>query len=483
MNNVQQLNEQKIFKNSIKNKIYNILDIYPQEFSLLFKKEKKYTTTLGFIIGIISIIFFSFISIIQLKSIFSEQNYSLITNTLYSENAKVNLTNIPFFFSLLDFNLALSMNIDYMVKVVYLQNNISGMSEQEINITKCNYSELIKKYPSIISFDKKNILDFFYCLDTTKEIVIYGNTGNNEYSYLSFYFYKCLNSSDINTCTKYDNINNILLNTYLLFGYFKPNINNYNYSNPIYYSFQIDNFQFTTSIIKQYNYYFSRVEFESDDGLFLNNIKHYNVFNIESSSIDFLIPNDLNLMNVPLFGQVNFIAFDSINQIKRIYLKLPDVIANIHGIINISYIIINFILSFFTRKILRVDIVNTSLFDVNKKEIYSKSKKSLKFQNTIKKKNDNDNKSSSNNKFNFTQDNCKNYLKQINKINIFNNNKENKIQNERINLKFYQYFLPFFLQKKNKDIIFLKYYINKIKDCISIETIFNKLDLYNKKIT
>ena len=128
MNNVQQLNEQKIFKNSIKNKIYNILDIYPQEFSLLFKKEKKYTTTLGFIIGIISIIFFLFISILQLKSIFSEQNYSLITNTLYSENAKVNLTNIPFFFSLLDFNLALSMNIDYMVKVVYLQNNISGIS-------------------------------------------------------------------------------------------------------------------------------------------------------------------------------------------------------------------------------------------------------------------------------------------------------------------------------------------------------------------
>ena len=107
MNNVQQLNEQKIFKNSIKNKIYNILDIYPQEFSLLFKKEKKYTTTLGFIIGIISIIFFLFISILQLKSIFSEQNYSLITNTLYSENAKVNLTNIPFFFFIIGFQFSI----------------------------------------------------------------------------------------------------------------------------------------------------------------------------------------------------------------------------------------------------------------------------------------------------------------------------------------------------------------------------------------
>jgi len=107
----------------------------------------------------------------------------------------------------------------------------------------------------------------------------------------------------------------------------------------------------------------------------------------------------------------------------------------------------------------------------------------LKFQKFIKKKKNNDNKSSSNNKFIFTQDNFKKSLKQINKINIYNNNKDNKIQNERINLKFYQYFLPFCLQKKNKEIIFLKYYSNKINDCISIERIFNKLELYNKKIT
>ena len=483
MNIVQKKSGLKLFKNSIKKTIYNIFDIYSQEFPLLFKKEKKYTTTLGFIIGIISIIFFSSISILQLKIISSKQNYSLISNNLYSQKAKVNLTNIPFFFALFSLNSILSMNIDYIVKVKYLQSNFSEILEEEIKITKCNYYELLKNYPSIISFEKKTILDLFYCLDTSKEIVIFGNTGNNEYSSLSFNFYKCLNSSDINTCTKFDNLNNTLLNTYLLLGYFKPNINNYNYSNPIYYSFQLDYLQFTTSIIKQYNYYFSKIEFESDDGLLFNNIKNYNSFNLDSSSIEFSMPNNFILNNNSLFGMVNFVANDSINNIKRIYLKLPDVIANIQGIINISYIIVNFILSFFTKKILQVDIVNTSLFDMNKKEIYIESKKSLKFQNSIKKKNNNDNKSSSNNKFIFTQDNFKKSLKQINKTNIYNNNKDNKIQNERINLKFYQYFLPFCLQKKNKEIIFLKYYSNKINDCISIERIFNKLELYNKKIT
>ena len=125
MNIVQKKSGLKLFKNSIKKTIYNIFDIYSQEFPLLFKKEKKYTTTLGFIIGIISIIFFSSISILQLKIISSKQNYSLISNNLYSQKAKVNLTNIPFFFALFSLNSKLSMNIDYIVKVKYLQINFS----------------------------------------------------------------------------------------------------------------------------------------------------------------------------------------------------------------------------------------------------------------------------------------------------------------------------------------------------------------------
>ncbi len=79
------------------NKIYNIIDIYSQQFPLRFKNKEKYFTSLGFIMGLISIIFFIFLSISELKDIFLRKNFGIISNKEYSQYAKVNLTNIPIF--------------------------------------------------------------------------------------------------------------------------------------------------------------------------------------------------------------------------------------------------------------------------------------------------------------------------------------------------------------------------------------------------
>ena len=69
----------------------------------------------------------------------------------------------------------------------------------------------------------------------------------------------------------------------------------------------------------------------------------------------------------------------------------------------------------------------------------------------------------------------------MNNINNLNNNI--KFYNEGVTLKLYQYFLPFFIQKKNKKVILLEKYCDKIYQCISIENLFQKLELKNNKIT
>ena len=148
-----------------------------------------------------------------------------------------------------------------MINVIYDQQNSSGSFREEINVTKCNYNELIKNYPSINSHIQKAILELLYCIDTSKEINIFGNIGYKEISSLSLNLFKCINTSVINTCSNSEDINNSLLNSYFFFGYLEQNIDNYNYRYPISYTLKYEKIQLTTSILKKYNYYFSKNEF------------------------------------------------------------------------------------------------------------------------------------------------------------------------------------------------------------------------------
>ena len=472
-------------------KIYSIIDIYYREFPLRFKNNKNYFTSLGFIMGLISIILFIILSISELKDIFLRKNFGLISNTEYSQNAKVNLTNIPIFFALFSSNLKIQkINVDYMINVIYEVQNISGTFRKEINVTQCNYNELKKNFPSIDFHIQKESLELLYCIDTSEEINIFGNFGDKEISSLSINLFKCVNISEINTCSNPNDIQNSLLNSYFFFAYLEQNIDNYNYRYPISYNLRQENIQLTTSILKKYNYYFSRIEFLSDDGLLFENVRNFSFFNYDSSSIDISIPNNLFSVINPQFGSLTFYTNNKIIKIKRNYRKLPDGIANIEGIINIIYFIINFIVSFFTNKMLMIDIVNTSLFPNNQK-IYLKSINHSKFinneiSNNTYSLNNKKNKSSSNNRFYQPQNNLeiffnKNKQCRMNNINNLNNNI--KFYNEGVTLKLYQYFLPFFIQKKNKKVILLEKYCDKIYQCISIENLFQKLELKNNKIT
>ena len=193
------------------------------------------------------------ISISELKDIFLRTNFGLISNIEYSQYAKVNLTNIPIFFVLLG-SLIQKINVDYMINVIYELQNSSGTFKEEINVTQCNYNELIKNYPSFNSIIQKEILELLYYIDTSKEINILGNICNKEISSLSINLFKCI--SEINTCANSEDIQNSLLNSYFFFGYIEQNIDNYNYRYPISYTLKYEYFQFTTSILKKYNYYF-----------------------------------------------------------------------------------------------------------------------------------------------------------------------------------------------------------------------------------
>ena len=359
---------------------------------------------------------------------------------------------------------------------MYKQKNDSGIFQKEINVTKCNYSNFIEKYPSFSNLEKESF-ELFYCIDTSENILLYGKEYNSEYSTFSINLYECVNSSEINTCSNSSTIDTLLSNVYVILGFLEKNINNYDYINPVSYNLRYETIHFTTSIYKQYKFFFSRIEYISNDGLLFNHIRKFNFFNLISFSIDFSMPSIFSILN-PQFGIIYFYSQDKITTIERIYKKLPEVIASIEGIISISYLFNNFILSFFIEKILMIDIINNSFFVEDKKQLrlnISKIKNIHLQDNNLK-----ENKSTSN-VIIFPSNETHNFNKK--QINANNNELQfNNKMKEKIKFKFYQYFLPFFTQKKNEEIIFLVNNYEKIKQSISIENIYNKFETIKIKL-
>ena len=124
---------------SLKNKCFKILDIYYSEIPLRFKGEKKYITLLDIIMSLFSLLTFTILTFCFLEEFWKRKNYSIISNTQYSLNESINLTNIPIFFNLLgsDFKF-LKNKIDYEVKITYEKYNPLNISHEE-RTSKCYY--------------------------------------------------------------------------------------------------------------------------------------------------------------------------------------------------------------------------------------------------------------------------------------------------------------------------------------------------------
>ena len=410
---------------SLKNKCFKILDIYYSEIPLRFKGEKEYITLLDIIMSIFSLLTFTILSI--------------ISNTQYSLNESINLTNIPIFFNLLGSDFKFQKNkIDYEVMIIYEKYNPLNISHEYINVKKCNVSDYMKEYPNVI-IENFYFFEDCYCIDTSnKEILLYGKNENNQSSSLT---------------------------------------------NPISQYFKYENIHFTTSVVKSYNYKFQKVNYISDDGIIFNKFRYFSLFNFIDLSLDISFKDNIFAIDENIFGKIIFSHNNQVLEIKRIYSKITEVIAILQAIMKITYIFCEIFISFFSQKLLKVDIFNSIIFDFDKKKNlnFNWSVKSNEFKNLMLNRNNNDNKSNSLIRFIRKEKLIEiNHLKKNSSFEAqkIKTNKPNYLNviNNKIILQFHQFFIPLFMQKKNKNILLLENTCEKIYKTISIENIYKKLE-------
>lgn len=391
-----------------------------QNFSIA--NHDSFRTSIGavfslIIVGII-VYFFSyfFLSFILMK------NLTVVTTDYIEENPeKVSLTNASYILTISLQNPDYSVYINESIYTINLTlftvkrhgDGTVTTSKEPIQLIKCNQYN----FSSIPEYF--NLMDIanLYCINTTKEIFLQGSFGQPEWTYLSFEFNKCINSSfNNNSCLSEEDINKKLDGGYV--GLFVTDFSVYPkdfehpfhlYGKNIFTAFSVRNFLDCWIYLKP-------IEVTTDYGIIINRIKKKSLFQYDSmkESTDHRSGN--------CFMSISFRLALSKGIYDRSYTKMHEIVADFGGIIKFCFVI-GEISAYFFREMLYKDYILSFFYE---KEAKNKDKDTSTKRRGTKSFNSPKGKSSiiftKGNKRTYMINNCFFTTTNNNNININNNN-------------------------------------------------------------
>ena len=276
-------------------KFFKSINIYGVPFSIKYKNENTYTSIIGVLLSIFSILFLTGFSIYFLCELINHSSFSVLTCNDRKKFHSINLSNIPIMFGLLDTNSKLlSINQEIFSLSVWIKtlnpvnNSFSNINFTRIEIESCLNSEYIKLYPDMKQYN----LEKYLCIKPNQNIEILGRYGDsiNGFHSLNVYFGHC--SSEECIKNNLDDINRILFNSYLSVIYLSDVIDHFNYHEPLQKKFRSENFEITPLSFNKYIYYFSSLTYMSDNGLIFNKYKNYYSYFFDHIHLDFVGRNN-----------------------------------------------------------------------------------------------------------------------------------------------------------------------------------------------
>ena len=188
--------------------LINSITIYGLDFSLLYKKERNYSTFLDIILSIIFITLFNSVTIIYFKELLDNSNMTVIMNLIPIISKEIiNLSYNPIIISFLNSSKLITKIDKTMItmKIFKVEHNILNnlvieRIQTELEYEVCDYLNFPKNLSSLIN----NINNISYCIKKGQNLSIAGRDGDflNGYDLLEIHFEKCKNSSSSNIICK-----------------------------------------------------------------------------------------------------------------------------------------------------------------------------------------------------------------------------------------------------------------------------------------
>ena len=465
------------------------------KFTFNNKGETGYKTNFGGIISLLSIIASIGFTIYFLYRLFNKEDSTVILSTETDHYVNISYSHkLPFMVRFSDSYSVPYLNETSRLYNIYLRlwyggSNNSNLEENTqqfydpIEVSKCDINKHFGEYKKY--FENDPDLESYYCPELRKyNQTIYGIYGGYKpFSYMHFYFAKCLNSTMNNTCFDENVINKKLSGTYLdvkFIGYkmysLKKKVSEIEVKS--------ERFLVSNSVYKRIWMYIRKIRYITDTGLIFSKKEEDMFHQYENIRSDTDI-RDINSGSIPgAFLTLSVLNNGEISIYNRKYQKVQDYVATIGGIIK-AITIFGTLLNYFNS-------INSYYFYIIKDFMIENhlNKNGKMINNNIDKIHNQSNKeiSSSNRAIN-------NYSPFLNRpksefSSIFKNkthfgnlmnqssrvNLDDEIRERKLYSKFCYKFLPsFFFGNNKKEKIKKQWYLSNINKRLNIINVLNLL--------
>jgi len=492
--------------NTESNNIFQTINIYGIPFQLRYRKSEKYSTIIGLILSLLTFMMVILIAIMYSLDLIKHTGFNIMLNyNPIKIKTPIDFSKIPFMIGFVNWSRSNQILNSSYLSLTFDRNvhNVYKDKEGIIKIERISNPIKLENCNPNIHFIGKNYFmndfqyDKFLCPIQGQNLNFSGRFGDNiiGYDILEIHLNKCENNSDnLFICKSNDEIDEYIKNSYLEIIYLAQSIEHNNYKNPIVNYVRNEIYVLTKKITKRYYHYFSLAEYISDNGLFFESKKHYSFSESDNTRLDFVEEEDQEYYSSNALLEVAFTCSDRKNVYTRTYVKIQDVMKNIGGFIDLIFIVFQFISSYFSKKIMLLDIINHIIVE----EKFEKTINGIINCNRIMNNNNNNNNKNNtvykNSEFNILNVSNINDIilpkSQVLSSNLKNNflekkkNKENndnkKNQKEYFHLNFFDFFLPIKILWKFKKYNWLYFYKQMVNQYMSLEVIIPIIERLTK---
>jgi hypothetical protein len=374
------------------------IDIFGKEPELYYKGKTKKTSWIGMIFSVLLlVIYFSFFLYKIIRMLKRTDITFYDTFTYADEPPSIRITNENFYggFALKDpqtYDAFIDEGV-YIPKAFFKRAERKGENFvwqiKEIELEPCKLEKFGSMYQDIF---KSKTINNSYCFKEM-DFVLEGHFSYDLYSFFSIQFFPCVNTTEKKNCKPLEIIDYYLKNTFVSFQLQDIELTPNNYETPfhprnvdvyttvgkklfqeIHAFFQIVNIQTDMDWIglDEFENIKSELYLKYDKMIAMSNIAENDIYETGQSFCDFKIKLSENIRTE-----------------KRTYTKLITILADVGGLMEVIFTLFKIISSFTIDILYDISLVNNLFdFDLDKKVVILKDKKSSKKNIYLKYQND-----------------------------------------------------------------------------------------------
>ena len=365
--------------NHPKKNYFSYIDLFGKKPNLYFKGKSKKSSKIGFILTIIYIIIYIFVSLYKLYTVITRKKVTFYDSYAYKDIPSIQLTNEEFYGGF-----SMGGIIDetiYSIKAQYVRgikvSDAWKYNYTDLEIETCKLEKFGKIYQNLF---QNTSLDNFYCLKNVN-LTLEGYSYLNRFSYISLKIFPCVNQTkDGRKCKNYD----------MILKFFEQNIIEFkmqdNLLTPEIYKTPVEQQEkditcpIFLKIYQQIYSYIQIVYVETDEDITgLNFFAKNKVEKYSKYSDSFIIatPGSYDILENggPVCDITLQLAATVLTQ-RRKYSTLIDILGEVGGLMEFIHSCFNIISSFIINEIYEKYLVNDLFnYNINRKLILLKQNK------------------------------------------------------------------------------------------------------------